>query len=108
MVCIPANPEFGSLNIACAIQVLCYEIYRQKPRQVPAPKMDEQDMPATSAEVEGYIGHLQQVLESSGFLDPANPGLIMQRMRRLYLRSELTRNEVNILRGILSAVGKRR
>ena len=65
-------------------------------------------MPATSGEVEGYFEHLQQVLEGSGFLDPEQPGLIMQRLRRLYLRSELSHNEVNILRGMLSAVQKSR
>ncbi|MCP4390861.1 MAG: RNA methyltransferase [Gammaproteobacteria bacterium] len=108
MVCIPTNPEFSSLNLASAIQVLCYEIYRRQ-AQAPATRTPEpQDCPASSAEVEGYFNHLQRVLESTGFLDPKQPGLIMQRLRRLYLRSELTRNEVNILRGIMSAVEKPR
>jgi tRNA C32,U32 (ribose-2'-O)-methylase TrmJ len=63
-------------------------------------------LPASSREVEGYFEHLQKILESSGFLDPQQPGLIMQRLRRLYLRSELTRNEINILRGMLTAIEK--
>lgn len=106
MVRIPTNPEFSSLNLASAIQVLCYEIFRRRP-MVPTPrKIDSQDQAASSAEVEGYFEHLQQVLEGSGFLDVEQPGLIMQRLRRLYLRSELTHNEINILRGILAAVEK--
>lgn len=106
MVSIPTNPEFSSLNLASAIQVLCYEIYRRQVRQ-PAPREPEmQDQPATSGEVEGYFGHLQRVLESTGFLDTKRPGLIMQRLRRLYLRSEITHNEINILRGMLTAIEK--
>jgi tRNA (cytidine32/uridine32-2'-O)-methyltransferase len=109
MVCIPTNPDFSSLNVASAIQVLCYEIFQ---RQARAPSIVKppaaQDLPAASAEVEGYFEHLQNVLQMSGFLDPQQPGLIMQRLRRLYLRSEITRNEINILRGMLTAIEKHR
>jgi len=107
MVCIPANPEFSSLNLASAIQVLCYEIYSHQNDAPPPGKQPEaHDLPAPSSEVEGYFEHLQRVLLSSGYLDPDQPGLIMQRLRRLYLRSELTRNEINILRGMLTAIEK--
>ena len=105
MVCIPANPEFSSLNLASAIQVLCYEIYGRLGHSITSGKQpDADDLPATSAEVEGYINHLQKTLKACGYLDPDQPGLIMQRLRRLYLRSELTRNEINILRGMLTAI----
>jgi len=104
MVCIPTNPEFSSLNVASAIQLLCYEIYRHQSQIPSARQPDMDDLPAISGELEGYFEHLQRVLEQSGFLDPQQPGLIMQRLRRLYLRSEMTRNEINILRGILTAV----
>jgi tRNA (cytidine32/uridine32-2'-O)-methyltransferase len=107
MVCIPTNPDFSSLNLASAVQVLCYEIYSRQLDSLQVGKMPEaQDLPALSAEVEGYFEHLQNVLETNGFLDPEQPGLIMQRLRRLYLRSELTRNEINILRGMLTAIEK--
>jgi len=108
MVCIPTNPDFSSLNVASAIQVLCYELFRHQHTPAPASPRAAEDMPASSAEIEGFFDHLQQSLEQSGFLDPAQPRLVMQRLRRLYLRSELTRNEVNILRGMLSAMGKTR
>jgi tRNA (cytidine32/uridine32-2'-O)-methyltransferase len=108
MVCIPTNPEFSSLNVASAIQVLCYEIFRcqSTPYEVPAP--NEQDLPASSGEFEGYIEHLRQTLDDCGFLNPQQPEMIMQRLRRLYLRSELSHSEINILRGILSAFAKSR
>ena len=106
MVCIPTNPEFSSLNVAAAIQLLCYEIYSGQAGAVPVKTAGPQDLAATSAELEGYFQHLQQVLETTGFLDPRQPGLAMQRLRRLYLRSDLSLNEVNILRGMLSAIQK--
>ena len=107
MVMIPTNPEFSSLNLAASIQVLCYEVFRRQAEPREAAPVDTEDQRATSAEVEGYFGHLENVLTASGFLDPQQPGLVMQRLRRLYLRSELTRNEINILRGMLSAIERR-
>ena len=104
MVTIPTNPDFSSLNLAASIQVLCYEVFRRLAGSREPVRVNSEDQPATSAEVEGYFGHLEAVLTGSGFLDPQQPGLVMQRLRRLYLRSELTRNEVNILRGMLSAL----
>jgi tRNA (cytidine32/uridine32-2'-O)-methyltransferase len=107
MLRIPTNPDFSSLNVASAIQVTCYEIYRQW--LAPDEARDNVTEPlAGSAELEGYFDHLQRVLQGIEFLNPEQPGQIMQRLRRLYLRSEVTRNEVNILRGILSAVEKKR
>ena len=110
MVCIPTNPDFSSLNLASAIQVLCYEIYRHQfafPETTPHTK-DEYDLPAPSGEVEGFFEHLQRVLELTDYLNPQQPGMIMQRLRRLYLRSEVSRNEINILRGMLTAIEKQR
>ena len=107
MVCIPTHPDFSSLNIASALQVLCYEVF---PRSQSAPEINEpdsQDSIAPSAETEGYIAHLEKVLIETDFMDPEQPGVIMQRLRRLYLRNELTRNEINILRGMLTAIEKR-
>jgi tRNA/rRNA methyltransferase/tRNA (cytidine32/uridine32-2'-O)-methyltransferase len=107
MLHIPSNPEFSSLNVAAAIQIVCYEVYRRWSGAV-NPLRGPSEPRATSAELEGYFEHLQRVLLNSGFLDPDQPGQIMQRLRRLYLRTETTRNEINILRGILSAVDKPR
>ncbi len=107
MLSIPTNPDFSSLNLAAAVQLVCFELYRHFAEPVAAPRLDPQDKPATSRVVEAYFEHLQQALESSGFLNPEQPGQIMQRLRRLFLRSELTVNEVNILRGMLNAFEQR-
>jgi len=109
-VTIPSNPSFSSLNVASSIQVIAYELYKQYSEQVQqTAKLNEPAEPlAESAELEGYFSHLQQVLVSTGFLDSSNPRQMMKRLRRLYQRAEPTRNEVNILRGILSAVEKYR
>jgi len=109
MVCIPTNPDFSSLNVASAIQVLCYEIFQRQaaaPTAVNSPEAN--DLPVPHGELEGYFEHLNNVLQMTGYLDPRQPGMIMQRLRRLYLRSEVTRNEINILRGMLTAIEKQR
>ena len=68
MVCIPTNPKFSSLNIASAIQVLCYEIFYQTASETHESKqVDEEDLPAASTETEGYFEHLQKILEANGF-----------------------------------------
>jgi tRNA (cytidine32/uridine32-2'-O)-methyltransferase len=108
MVNIPANPEFSSLNVAAAIQVLCYEIFKMNANPVEDRQAIARECAATSHEIEGYFRHLEQVLTTTQFLDTENPGLLMQRLRRLYQRLEMSRSEVNILRGILSSVEKYR
>ncbi len=107
MVVIPTNPDFGSLNVAAAIQILCYAIFAGQQSGQSEAQSEIPEPRANSGEVESFFAHLQQSLERSGFLDPQKPGQIMQRLRRLYLRSELTRNEINILRGILSSMDRR-
>ena len=107
VVSIPTNPDFSSLNVASAVQVLCYEIFSSLAEIAPLPVTDEKEQVATSADLEGYLEHLQQVLETTDFIDPEKPGLIMQRLRRLYLRCAMNKNEVNILRGMLTAINQK-
>ncbi len=106
MVSIPTNPDFSSLNVASAIQVMCYEIYKtlDEGQAIESPALDEPA--ATSFDLEGYFNHLEQILLKTGYLNPVKPGQLLQRLRRLYQRANLSRNEVNILRGILSSVEK--
>lgn len=105
-VSIPTNPDFSSLNVASAIQVLCYEIYRMVDNGSKLRALESSEPIATSGDLEGYFAHLEQVLVTTRFLDTDNPGLLMQRLRRLYQRIDLSKTEVNILRGILSSVEK--
>ena len=63
---------------------------------------------ATHDEVERFYAHLEEVMQETGFLDPKRPGRLMQRMRRLFARARLEKEEINILRGVLSAVQDKR
>ena len=103
LVMIPANPEFASLNLASAVQVVAYEL-RAALLEGALPVVEEERERASFEEVEGFYGHLEQAMVASGFLDPASPKRLMLRLRRLFARSRLEREEVNILRGILTSL----
>lgn len=105
LVTIPANPEFSSLNLASAVQVIAYEIRRASEGTNETKSQEEMlgEALATHGEVQQFYDHLEQAISESGFLDPNNPRLLMRRIMRLYNRVQLTRNEVNILRGILTS-----
>jgi tRNA/rRNA methyltransferase len=105
-VMIPANPEYASLNLAAAVQVLAYELRTSALAGVAKP--EEQVNWAELEEIEGFFGHIEGVMVASGFLDPASPKRLMHRLRRLFARTRLEREEVNILRGILTSVDPRR
>lgn len=103
LVHIPANPEYSSLNLAMAVQVLCYELNMgRQPRD--SDQQDEAPDYATAQEMNFFYTHLEQVMIDTGFLDPAAPRHLMKRLRRLYGRARPDKQELNILRGILSAV----
>jgi TrmH family RNA methyltransferase len=106
LVTIPAVPDFSSLNLAMAVQVLCYELRVAAPGgQVPG---SAREVPlASAAELERFYTHLEEVLAASGFLDAEHPRYLMRRLRRLFLRAEPDCNEINILRGILSSLEPR-
>lgn len=102
---IPANPEFTSLNLASAVQVMTYELRMALiENDEPVPLAG---FPASFNELELLYAHLEQVMIASDFLDPQKPRLLMQRIRRLFGRARLEKEEVQILRGILTALGKR-
>jgi tRNA/rRNA methyltransferase len=110
---IPANPAYSSLNLAQAVQVLAYELRLAylaagEPGATPAagggaPASEAAAAAsplATSDDIERMYVHLENALVTLGFLDPANPKKLMSRLRRLFARSGLEREEVNIVRGI--------
>lgn len=113
---IPANWEFSSLNLASAVQVICYEIYNAFLKRssdgvlangsTEEPAQGVSDPLATVEQLENLFGHMQQVLHEIEFFDPKQPKLLMRRLRHLYSRARPTLVETNILRGILSAVQK--
>lgn len=100
---IPANPEYSSLNLAAAVQVLCYELRLALLAVPSAPTGTAAGTPATHDEVENLMAHLQSEAVASGFLDPDKPGRLMLRLRRLFARAGLEKEEVNILRGLLAS-----
>lgn len=103
---IPANPEYSSLNLAAAVQVVAYEL-RVAALQGASVEAKEEP-PATAEEVEGFYRHLEQTLVDIGFLDRDNPRQLMRRLRRLFGRVRLEATETNILRGILTAAQGRK
>ncbi|HEY9148372.1 MAG TPA: tRNA (cytosine(32)/uridine(32)-2'-O)-methyltransferase TrmJ, partial [Gammaproteobacteria bacterium] len=105
---IPTNPDYSSLNVAAAIQVVAYELYMARIGSWQGTPSNKADALASADEVEGFFQHLQQTLVEIEFLDPDNPRQLMRRLRRLFNRAELEKVEVNILRGILTSVMKSR
>lgn len=103
---IPANPDYSSLNLATAVQVICYEIrmahLAAEQGTLLPPEMWDQP-PAPAEAMERYYQHLQETLETLGFLTPDNPRQTMTRVRRLYSRVRPDEMELSILRGMLTA-----
>lgn len=106
LLTIPTDPGFSSLNLAMAVQVVTYEIRAATAEKRPQYEADAP--PATSGELEHFYTHLERVLRDVGFLDPDNPRHLMRRLRRLFIRARPDRNELNILRGFLSAIERQR
>ncbi|QJQ94477.1 MULTISPECIES: tRNA (cytosine(32)/uridine(32)-2'-O)-methyltransferase TrmJ [Halomonadaceae] len=114
---IPSNPDFSSLNLATAVQVLAYECrlaWLESEAQGTDSKAEEapfgiewDNPPASHEELEHFFAHLERTLIEIDFHDPDRPRQLMARLRRLYLRARPDRMEVSILRGILTAVDKR-
>ena len=99
---IDANPDYPSLNLAMAVQVVAYEIRRAVLCGKPAEPWDR--LPATVADVDALMKHLEAVLVEVDFLDPGNPGQTMTRLRRLFARIQPDDTEVKMLRGILTEI----
>jgi len=108
-VFIPADPEYSSLNLGAAVQVLCYELrlaaYDGRPEEV-SRTVPFSSPAATNDDIERFYGHLERIMVNTGFLDPNQPKRLMSKLRRLFGRVAMERDEINILRGILDAVEK--
>ncbi len=104
---IPSNPQFGSLNLGAAIQLLAYE-WRQAlggfAEQAPAQAQPPTHSRADAQQVGGMLQHWQAALEHIDFLDPAAPKKLMPRLNQLFNRAQLTQEEIHILRGIAKAM----
>ncbi|OIQ26080.1 tRNA (cytosine(32)/uridine(32)-2'-O)-methyltransferase TrmJ [uncultured Vibrio sp.] len=109
-VCIPANPEYSSLNLAMAVQTICYEVrvahlaveqsqYEKKP--------SVQDEYPRHKELEMFYEHLEKVITDTQFISKEQPGQVMNKLKRLFSRARPEIQELNILRGILSSIEKK-
>lgn len=102
---IPANDEYSSLNMAMAVQVICYEIRMAalaSAGQLESPGWDLP--PAKAEEMELFFQHLEQLMVEVGFHEPDNPRQTLTRLRRMFNRIRMDKMELNILRGMFSAV----
>lgn len=103
-VTIPANPDYASLNLASAVQLMSYEIFKANGRETPA--NDARALPST-ADMERFYAHLEETLDESGFINQAHPGKIMDKLRQLFMRAQPDMTELNILRGMLASFQRR-
>lgn len=112
---IPGNPEYEVLNVASAIQLICYEIRMAhlalersgetvQENQIPVDWVRWDEPAANHEEVDKFHDHLTEVLLELEFFDPDNPKQLLSRLKRLFNRARMDKTELNILRGILSRV----
>lgn len=106
---IPCDEEFSSLNLGAAVQVICYELFcalqdiaKEKPH------ISSDEVLASQEELQNFYSHLEQTLIDIEFLDPAKPRKAMVKLQRLFQRNLLSSNEVQLLRGILTASQKKK
>lgn len=106
LINIPANPDYSSLNLAQAVQILAYECRMASLSGEPATSSNIgfQGEAANLSEIDGMYAHLEEALIAIEFLDPTNPKRLMSRLRRLFTRTQLETEEVNILRGIANQI----
>lgn len=100
---IPAHPDYSSLNLAQAVQVISYEIFQaslSSESLIPAPFSEK----ATAAEIAGLVQHCRDTALHLGFMDPEHPKKLMPRLQRLISKAQLEKEEINILRGFLRLV----
>ena len=105
LIHIPSNPDYSSLNLAAAVQVICYELRMaiEAGKNRSGSEAEVEEPPVSADEMAHFYTHLQETLIDIGFLDPQNPRIMMQRLRRLFNRARPNTVEMNILRGILTA-----
>ena len=105
---IPANAEYSSLNLAMAVQLVCYELRmtmlsaKSEAKSASNVVLPSGEPLASNDELERFYAHLEETLLKIGYLNPNAPKKLFERMRRLYSRARLEKEEVNLLRGVLT------
>lgn len=108
LINIPVNPDYCSLNLAAAVQVVAYELRLKSLEGIEeGPDANMAEETATAEMMEGLYKHLFDTMVESGYTDPENPRHLDARLRRLFGKSRVSVNEINILRGFLKACSKK-
>ncbi|MFC3033530.1 tRNA (cytosine(32)/uridine(32)-2'-O)-methyltransferase TrmJ [Pseudoalteromonas fenneropenaei] len=105
-VCIPANPEYSSLNLAMAVMTLCYETRMAQLDLQDKPVVEDETRYPSAQQMELFYEHLEHTLNETGFIIKQHPGIVMTRLRRLFNRARPEDQELNILRGILTSINR--
>lgn len=103
-VCIPANPEYSSLNLAMAVQIVTYEVRMAWLQQQSVASVSDETAYPTSEQMSNFYQHLEDTLNETGFIIKQHPGVVMTKLKRLFTRARPEEAEYNILRGILTSV----
>lgn len=103
-VCINANPEYSSLNLAMAVQLLCYEVRMAWLGQVGQAEIEDTANYPTNEQMNSFYQHLEQTLDDTGFIIKQHPGVVMTKLKRLFSRARPEEAEYNILRGVLTSI----
>lgn len=103
-VCIDANPEYSSLNLAMAVQIICYEVRMAFLSEQVTPAAEPEVVYPSSAQMENFYQHLEAALNHTGFIIKQHPGVVMTKLKRLFTRARPEEAEYNILRGILTSM----
>ena len=106
---IATNPDYSSLNLAAAVQTLCYEVFKQSisnsENETIDSNIDVREMPSRE-NTERFYEHLEEALVDVGFIFKKHPGEVMKKLRRMFSRAQMDQTEMGIMRGVLAAMQK--
>lgn len=106
-LCIAANPEYSSLNLAMAVQVLTYEVRMAALAEQVQPTPASDVVYPSAEQMDKFYVHLEQTLNETGFIIQQHPGIVMTKLRRLFTRARPEDAELNILRGVLTSIQRK-
>lgn len=105
LMTISGNPDYFSLNLAQAVQVVCYEIFSQT--DMPMTHLQQEDHAASHAQIKGMVAHMESVMDEIGFFNRRNGERLMRRMQNLFGRANTQTEDIDILRGFFNTVSRR-
>lgn len=105
LMTINGNPDYFSLNLAQAVQVVCYELFSQV--DMPMTHLQQENRPATHSQVAGMVAHMESVMDEVGFFNRRNGERLMRRMQNLFGRANMETEDIDILRGFFNTVMRR-